>query len=104
MLIRYLQDIKQRLKAGEFGRASAAVLLRKCTKLDDIEFIIEELQRKSNDLLSNAEKLAIKLAEEARVKELTSNLSKLTRKKLEFKAKETLKRNRSFKGLLVPML
>jgi hypothetical protein len=31
------------LKAGEFGRATAAVLLRKCTKLDDIENIIEEL-------------------------------------------------------------
>jgi hypothetical protein len=57
--------------------------------LDDIENIIEELQRKSNDLLSNAEKLAIKLAEEARIKELTENVHKLSRKKLEFKAKET---------------
>jgi hypothetical protein len=72
--------------------------------LDDIENIIEELQRKSNDLLSNAEKLAIKLAEEARVKELSENIHKLSRKKLEFKAKETVKRNRSFKGILGPFL
>ena len=52
LLYRYLQDIKHRQKAGEFGRATAATLLRKCVKLDDIEVMIEELQRKSNDLLS----------------------------------------------------
>jgi len=40
--------------------------LRKCTKLDDIEVMIEDLQKKSDDLLSNAEKMALKLAEEAR--------------------------------------
>lgn len=66
LLYRYLQDIKHRQKAGEFGRATAATLLRKCTKLDDIEVMIEDLQKKSDDLLSNAEKMALKLAEEAR--------------------------------------
>jgi len=59
LLHRYLLDIKTRQKAGEFGRATAAILLRKCVKLNDIELIIEDLQRKSNDLLSNAEKLAL---------------------------------------------
>lgn len=44
------------------------------------------------------------MAEEARVKELTENIHKLSRKKLEFKAKETVKRNRSFKGILGPFL
>jgi hypothetical protein len=44
--------------------------------------------------------LAIKLAEEARVKELANNINKITRKKLDFRAKETLKRDRSFKGLV----
>jgi hypothetical protein len=43
LLYNYLQDIKHREKAGEFGRATASVLLRKCTKLDDIEVIIEDL-------------------------------------------------------------
>ena len=43
LLYRYLQDIKHRQKAGEFGRATSAVLLRKCTKLDDIEIMIEDL-------------------------------------------------------------
>ena len=66
LLYRYLQDIKHRQKAGEFGRATAAVLLRKCVKLEDIEIMIEDLQRKSDDLLSNAEKVAAKLAAEAR--------------------------------------
>ena len=70
LLYRYLQDIKHRQKAGEFGRATAATLLRKCVKLDDIEVMIEDLQRKSNDLLSQAEKHALKIAEEQRVKAL----------------------------------
>ena len=55
------------MKAGEFGRATAAIQLRKCTKLDDIENIINDLQKKSNDLLSAAEKEALKLAEKARL-------------------------------------
>jgi len=37
---------------GEFGRATAAISLRKTTKLDDIENIINDLIRKSNNLLS----------------------------------------------------
>ena len=48
--------------------------------------------------------MAIKLAEEARVKELANNINKITRKKLDFRAKETLKRDRSFKGLVYPFL
>lgn len=70
LLQRYLQDIKQRQKAGEFGRATPATLLRKCTRLDDIEVVIDELQKKSNDLLSSAEKQALELAEKQRKKEL----------------------------------
>jgi len=40
------------MKAGEFGRANATALLRKCIKLGDIEYIIEDCLAKSNDLLS----------------------------------------------------
>lgn len=52
MLSRYLTDLKHRMKAGEFGRANATALLRKCIKLGDIEYIIEDCLAKSNDLLS----------------------------------------------------
>lgn len=97
LLYRYLQDIKHRQKAGEFGRATAATLLRKCVKLDDIEVMIEELQRKSNDLLSQAEKHALKIAEEQRIKALQENVNKLVTKKVEFRLKD-LKRNKSFSG------
>jgi hypothetical protein len=55
---------------GEFGRATACTLLKKCTRLDDIEIMIEDLQKKSNDLLSNAEKMALRLAEEGKQKEI----------------------------------
>jgi predicted transcriptional regulator len=70
LLYRYLQDIKQRKKMGEFGRATACTILRKCTRLEDIESIIEDLQAKSNDLLSNAEKMALRLKEEAEAKQI----------------------------------
>ena len=65
LLVRYLQDIKTRQKKGQFGMATAATLLRKVTKLEDIDEIIDNLQKKASDLLSNAEKQAKKLAEEA---------------------------------------
>ena len=63
LLDRYLSDLKQRIKMGEFGRATAAISLRKTTKLDDIEIIINDLIRKSNNLLSQAEKEALYMAE-----------------------------------------
>ncbi len=40
---RYLQDLKHRMKAGEFGRATPCTLLRKCTNLIDIETLIDDL-------------------------------------------------------------
>ena len=98
LMYRYLQDIKHRQKSGEFGRATAATLLRKCTKLEDIEIMIEDLQRKSDDLLSNAEKIAAKLAKEARQKEIDETITKLTSKKLEFKSKNMGVRKASFHG------
>ncbi len=86
------------MKAGEFGRATAAIQLRKCTKLEDIENIINDLQKKSNDLLSAAEKEALRLAEQARLVQLEKNVKQITSKKLEFNQREALKRNRSFYG------
>ena len=98
LLQKYLQDIKHRQKAGEFGRATAATLLRKCIRLDDIEVMIEELQRKSHDLLSAAERQALQLAEQQRQKELAENVQRLANKKLDFRTRKTVKRNKSFKG------
>ena len=103
LLYRYLQDVKHRQKAGEFGRATAAVLLRKCTKLDDMEIMIEDLQAKSNDLLSNAEKMSLKLAEESKQKEIEANIKRLSHKKLEYKAEKTFKRQNSWKGREIGM-
>lgn len=83
---------------GEFGRATSCTLLKKCTRLDDIEIMIEDLQKKSNDLLSNAEKMALRLAEEAKQKEIAANIKRLANKKIEFKPKYLYKRSNSFKG------
>ena len=61
MLSNYLNDIKHRMKASEFGRANATALLRKSIKLGEIEYIVEDCLAKSQDLLSKAEKLAEKV-------------------------------------------
>lgn len=57
-----------------------------------MEIMIEDLQAKSNDLLSNAEKMSLKLAEESRLKEIDANIKRLSHKKLEFKADKVFKR------------
>ena len=62
------------------------------------------MQRKSDDLLSNAEKVAAKLAKEARQKEIDENVKKLTTKKLEFKSKNMGERKKSFHGKIVKPL
>lgn len=60
--------------------------------------MIEDLQAKSNDLLSNAEKMSVKLAEESRQKEIDSNIKRLCHKKLEYKSTKVFKRQNSWKG------
>jgi hypothetical protein len=77
---------------GEFGRATSCTLLKKCTRLDDIEIMIEDLQKKSNDLLSNAEKMAVRLEEERKQKEISANIKRLTNRKVEYKQKLLFKR------------
>ena len=42
LLQRYLQDIKHRMKLGDYGRATATTLLRKCINLVDIEYIVDD--------------------------------------------------------------
>ena len=73
-------------------------MLRKCVRLDEIETMIEDLQKKSNDLLSNAEKMALKLAEEQRQKNIAKNIENLTAKKLDYRPKDAMKRRKSWKG------
>ena len=89
------------MKAGMIGRATAANLLRKCTSLNDIDVIIEDLQLKSQDLLSNAEKLAAKLAEEERIKNLNKNLYELSNNHMDFKSKDIPNRKYSAYRLLL---
>lgn len=95
LLYRYLQDVKQRVKAGEFGRANSATLLRKCIRLTDIDNIIVDLQKKSNNLLLNAGRLKLKLQQEAKQKEVRARINKLAHNPLEFRANEAKKRSNS---------
>lgn len=46
--------------------------------------MIEDLQKKSNDLLSNAEKMSLKLAEESLQKEIQENVKRIVYKKLDY--------------------
>ena len=65
--------------------------------------MIEDLQKKSDDLLSNAEKMALKLAEEARQRDIANNVRRLVHKKLEYKTKDAVKRQNSWKGTTRPL-
>lgn len=98
LLHKYLQDIKHRMKAGEFGRATAATLLRKCVKLEDIEYMVEDSQAKSNELLSNADKLAEELAAKRERKKIEKNIKRLNTKRLEYNQESCFKRRTSWKG------
>lgn len=42
LLVRYLQDTKNRMKEKSFGNATPAMILRKCIKLTDIDDMVEE--------------------------------------------------------------
>lgn len=104
LLTRYLTDIKGRMKAGAFGKATTSMLLRKCVKLSDIDLLVEECEIKSNALLSNADKLALKLAEEKRLKETKNNIKRIAFKKLDMDQGELKKRSNSWKGKVKPFL
>ena len=62
-----------RHKAGQYGRATAAKLLRKSVMLHDIDIIIDDIQRKSDSLASEADILARKAAAEERIKSIRRN-------------------------------
>lgn len=62
------------------------------------------MQKKASDLLSNAEKQAKKLAEEALQQEVDENIQRLCTKQLEFKAKNCGQRKKSAKGRTTKLL
>ena len=62
------------------------------------------MQKKASDLLSNAEKHAKRLAEEALQQEVDANIQKLCNKQLEFKAKNCGQRKKSTKGKTTKLL
>lgn len=82
LLSNYLLDIKNRMKAGLLEKASSSIQLKKGVLLEDINKIVDECMTKSNDLLSNAEKLSLKMAEERKRKQIKKNIKKLAYKKL----------------------
>lgn len=70
LLERYLQDLDARRKLEEFGVPPVAVTLRKSVLLDEVETVIEQVQKKALDLALDAGQQAEKLAEEHRLKEI----------------------------------
>ena len=55
LLVRYLQDTKNRMKEKSFGNATPSMILRKCIKLTDIDDMVLECHVKSLDLMSAAD-------------------------------------------------
>lgn len=103
----YLEDIRVRTKEDQFGEPTASVMLRKTVKLQAIDGIIDELAAKTTALKSETEAYADFLAEEARLKEIADTTRRLTRRKLDYAARLTYKRDNSYKGrnreALIPM-
>jgi hypothetical protein len=54
----YLQELKKRMKSGSYEDATIPMILRKCIKLGDMDYLVEECQEKSDILLKNATKLS----------------------------------------------
>ena len=98
MLEGYLQDLDARRKHDEFGEPAVAVTIRKSVHLDEVETVIEQVQKKALELALDAGQQAEKLAEEHRLREIQEAIKRLTRKKLDFRHREAAKRQHSFKG------
>ena len=47
LMEKYIQEIKQKQKQGEFGRATPSMILRKCIKIEDIDYIVDDCIQKS---------------------------------------------------------
>jgi hypothetical protein len=86
------------MKAGEFGRANATALLRKCIRLGDIEYIVEDCLAKSNDLLSQAELLAEKVRTKKEKAKTAKQIKVLVMKRIQYKPDQVFKRKESWKG------
>lgn len=54
LLERYLQDLDSRRKLEEFGVPAVAVTLRKAVRLDEVETVIEQVQKKALELALDA--------------------------------------------------
>ena len=42
LMEKYIQEIKQKQKQGEFGRATPSMILRKCIKIEDIDYMVDD--------------------------------------------------------------
>jgi hypothetical protein len=98
LLDQYLEDLDARRKLDEFGVPAVAVTLRKSVQLDEVETIIEQVQKKAVELALDAGQQAERLAEEHRLREIQEAVKRLARKKLDFRHREAAKRQHSFKG------
>ena len=91
LLERYLEDLDARRKLEEFGAPPVAVTLRKSVHLDEVEAVIEQVQKKALQLALDAGQQAEKLAEEHRLREIQEAIKRLARKKLDFRHREAAK-------------
>lgn len=67
--------------------------------LSDIDIIVDDLQKKSDELLSDAERMGQELAEQQRQQEVKDRIRKLANNKLDYRVLDTIPRNRSFTKL-----
>ena len=100
LLYKYLQDIKTRVRAGDFGRATQAILLRKTTKLGDIDDVINDLHAKSKETMSKTEKKMKELAMKEKNEKTAKAVKKLTHNRLAYDPRDTVPRSSSFHGRL----
>ena len=72
--------------------------MRKCVKLDDIEYLVEDCFAKTDKLLSQVEKIAEELAEKRHRKTIDRNIKNLVYSRVEYKPSKCFKRKESWKG------
>jgi len=55
LLYNYFEDLRVRKKVQEYGQPPTSVLLRKTVRLEDIDELIDDLSKKTVDLVSATE-------------------------------------------------
>ena len=84
LMERFTEDLLVRQKEVNFGTPPPSTLLRKLVRLEDIHDLVGDLHVRTLGLHEESMKLANKLEEEARLKEIEETSKRLLRRKLDF--------------------